>query len=188
MRILTALKSETLFHSPEIHKTSQQQTNTTLANKHSRWRGVTKIVFDVPMLHGTRFFWIAMQRGNAISHFCDNSLARTSLFSFFQHVPSEKVNNTENRIMKSCCGRVGAKGAKCKSPQKIIPAPKDTIGTHFLLSTNSIIHLCVWLISPCCITLPLGFIATCIWGAPLVHLLPRGICGSLPAGYSIFQF
>ena len=103
-----------------------------------------KSFLTFPCCMGLVFFLIAMQRGNAISHFCDTSHARTSFFSFFPHVPSEKLKNTENRIMESCCGRVGAKDAKCKSSQKSIPAPKDTIGTHFLHKHefNNSIHNC----------------------------------------------
>ena len=144
MKILTASPFETLFHPPKFtknhnNKKIQLWQTSILAREVSQ-----KSFLTFPCCMGLVFFLIAMQRGNAISHFCDTSHARTSFFSFFPHVPSEKLKNTENRIMESCCGRVGAKDAKCKSPQKSIPAPKDTIGTHFLHKQkfNNSIHNC----------------------------------------------
>ena len=78
MKILTASPFETLFHPPQIHQKSQQPKNTTLANKHFRSRGVAKIVFDVPMLHGTRFFF-------------DCHAAWERDFSLLRHLPRENV-------------------------------------------------------------------------------------------------
>ena len=80
---------------------------------------------------GCIFFLIAMQRGNAICDFCDTSPARMRFVSLLPHVPSEKLENHENRILESCCGRVGAKDAKSKSPPNRHLATADANGTLF---------------------------------------------------------
>ena len=82
------------------------------------------------------FFLIAMQRGNAICDFCNTSPARMRFFSLLPHVPSEKLEYHENRILESCCGRVGAKDAKSKSPPKSILPSASTNGTLFLTSAK----------------------------------------------------
>ena len=42
---------------PQNHKNQQQQNFGNFANQHSRSRGVAKISFGAPMLHGKRFFF-----------------------------------------------------------------------------------------------------------------------------------
>ena len=118
---------------PQIHQNPQQQQTHDLWKSRSRARGVAKTVFGIPMLHGKHFFFlIAMQRGNAICDFCNTSPARMRFFSLLPHVPSEKLENHENRILESCCRRVGAKDAKSKSPPKSILPMASTIRTLFL--------------------------------------------------------
>ena len=89
-----------------------------------------------PCCMGSILFLIAMQRGNAICDFCNTSPARMRFFSLLPHVPSEKLENHENRILESCCGRVGAKDAKSKSPPKSILPMVSTIRTLFLTSAK----------------------------------------------------
>ena len=72
---------------------------------------------------------------------CDLSLlqhlpSENAIFSLLPHVPSEKLENHENRILESCCGRVGAKDAKSKSPPKSILPSASTNGTLFLTSAK----------------------------------------------------
>ena len=123
---------------PQIHQNPQQQKNHDLWKSRSRARGVAKTVFGSPMLHGKHFlFLIAMQRGNAICDFCNTSPARMRFFPLLPHVPSEKLENHENRILESCCGRVGAKDAKSKSPPKSILPSTSTNGTLFLTSAKT---------------------------------------------------
>ena len=87
------------------------------------------------------FFLIAMQRGNAICDFCNTSPARMRFFSLLPHVPSEKLENHENRILESCCGRVGAKDAKSQSPPKSILPLASANGTLFLpFQTNHLVY------------------------------------------------
>ena len=135
------------FFTPPNSQTITTTKHTTLANKHSRSRGVAQIIFDAPMLHGNRFvFRFPCSVGTRFLTFATClQRERCFFFSFSARVPSEKVKNTENRIMESCCGRVGAKDAKCKSPHKsILP----TIGTHLYISNNSIIQFIIVNMSP----------------------------------------
>ena len=81
---------------PQIDKNPQQQNPMICQNRRSRSRGVAILSFGLPMLHGDRFFCAphaAWERQNA---FADTSPARIRFFSFFQHLPSEKLKNHEN--------------------------------------------------------------------------------------------
>ena len=118
---------------PQIHKNPQQQQTHDLWKSRSRARGVAKNNFWHSNAAWEAFFFlIAMQRGNAICDFCNTSPARMRFFSLLPHVPSEKLENHENRILESCCGRVGAKDAKSKSLPKSILPMASTIRTFFL--------------------------------------------------------
>ena len=144
MKILTASPFETLFHPPKFTKNHNNQKIQLWQTSIFAREVSQKSFLTFPCCMALVIFFdchAAWER--------DFSLLRhlpreNVIFSFFPHVPSEKLKNTENRIMESCCGRVGAKDAKCKSPQKSIPAPKDTIGTHFLHKQkfNNSIHNC----------------------------------------------
>jgi len=77
---------------PQNHQNQQQQKFNNFSNSHSRSRGVNKISFRTPLLHGNRFFcWLPCSMGMRISafarplqrecdnfHFCHTSPARTS--------------------------------------------------------------------------------------------------------------
>ena len=146
MKILTASPFETLFHPLKFTKHH---------NNNNKKYNFDKQAFSLERCRKNRFWrshaaWDSFFDCHAAWE-RDFSLLRhlpseNVIFSFFQHVPSEKLKNIENRIMESCCGRVGAKDAKCKSPQKSILAPKDMIGTHFKFlhkqQFNNSIHNC----------------------------------------------
>ena len=121
---------------PKSTKIQNNKKNHDLWKSRSRARGVAKTVFGVPMLHGKHFFF---DRHAAWE--CDLCLLRhlhseNAIFSFLPHVPSEKLENHEHRILESCCGRVGAKDAKSKSPPKSILPLASTNGTLFLTSAK----------------------------------------------------
>ena len=108
------------FSPPQNHQNSQQPNFHVLPHRRSRTRGVAKVNFGTPMLHGAHFFFVVRtQRGSAIFTLDDTSPARMRFFSFFQHLPSENQKNQQNRISKPWFGRVGAKGAKSKSTPKL---------------------------------------------------------------------
>ena len=57
MKNLTGSFILTTFSTPKIHQNPQQQKFVHFPNWHSRSRGVAKIKFDLPMLHGKHFFF-----------------------------------------------------------------------------------------------------------------------------------
>ena len=71
---------------PQNHQNQQQQKNIDLSDKHSRSRGVAKISFGTPMLHGKHFF-------------CAPRAAWECDFSLLRHLPSE------NAILSSFAAR-----------------------------------------------------------------------------------
>ena len=90
MKILTASPFETLYHSLKFTKIHNNNKNTTLANKHSRSRGVAKIVFDVPMLHGTRFFfWLPCSVGTRFLTFATPPTRERHFFHVFHTSPAK---------------------------------------------------------------------------------------------------
>ena len=124
MKILTGRPILATFLPPQNHQNQQQQNFGNFANQHSRSRGVAKIRFGTPMLHGKRFFFLLlMQHGSAIFAFCNTSRARRRFFSFFQHLPSENHQNEENRNSKPCCGGVSAEGVTSKIGSKSASCP-----------------------------------------------------------------
>ena len=126
-----------LLFLPQIHPNPQQQKNHDLWKSRSRARGVAKTVFGVPMLHGKHCcLCFPCSVGVRFVIFATPPQREFYVFHVFPHVPSEKLKNHENHIMESCCGRVGAKDAKSKSPPESHLPPVDTIGTLFLTSAK----------------------------------------------------
>ena len=119
------------FSQPQNHKKSQQLNFHVLWNRRSRSRGVAKINFGTPMLHGKHSF---CDPHPAWEHdFCilRHLPSEKAFFSFFQHIPSENQKNQQNRTSKLWFGRVGAEVAKSKSAATCHIAPSSTIGTRF---------------------------------------------------------
>ena len=119
---LTGCHNRATFSPPQISQNLRQQKFCNFSNWHSRSRGVAKTIFGTPMLHGSHFFLIPMQHGNANSYFFNTSAARMRFVSFCRHVPSEKLRNDENASFESLLRCHVAKHAERKSSQKPIPA------------------------------------------------------------------
>ena len=65
------------------------------------------------------FFLIPTQRGSAIFTLCDTSPARMRFFSFFQHLPSEKLKNDKKATFEPLIRRHAVNDADKKSSQKV---------------------------------------------------------------------
>ena len=144
MKILTVSSFETRFHPPQIHKKSQQQKNTTLTNKHSRLRGVAKIVFDVPMLHGTRFFfWLPCSVGTRFLTFATPP-TRERLFFHFFHTSPAKSSKTTKTASWSHAVDVSARKMQNANRHKNPSLPRRIrSGRIFYISKNSIIQFII---------------------------------------------
>ena len=78
MKNLTGVPILATFLPPQNHQNSQQQKFIHFSNEHSRSRGVEKITFGTPMLHGDHFFFDPHAAWE-----CENQLLR--------HLPSENA-------------------------------------------------------------------------------------------------
>ena len=122
----------TTFSLPQNHQNLQQQKIQALLKQtfscercrknhflhsHAAWRSL--------------FFLIRTQRGSTIFTFCDTSHTRSSFFSFFQHLPSGKLKNHQNRILDPWLGRLAVEDGQNERQANRRPARADTNGTRF---------------------------------------------------------
>ena len=82
------------------------------------------------------FVWSPCGVGMRFDTFATPPQRECYFFKLLTHVPGEKLKNHENLILESCCGRVGAKDAKSKSPPKSVLPMVSTIRTLFLTSAK----------------------------------------------------
>ena len=78
-----------------------------------------KSFLALPCCMGVVFFLIPTQRGSAIFTFCDTSPARMRFFSFFQHLPSEKLKNDKKATFEPLIRRHVVNDAVKKSVQNL---------------------------------------------------------------------
>ena len=104
-KFILAAPFYTLFDDPKSSKSYNNKKSAVPKNWRSRSRGVAKISFGIPMLHGSRFF------------FCDSHPAWECDFQTLRHLPSEKLKNHEDAPLEPPCRRHVAKDAIRKSLQ-----------------------------------------------------------------------
>jgi hypothetical protein len=89
MKILTGRPILATFLPPQNHQNQQQQNFGNFANQHSRSRGVAKIRFGTPMLHGKRFFvCFSCSMGVRFLHFATPLEREGDFFHLFNTSPA----------------------------------------------------------------------------------------------------
>ena len=107
------------FAPPKIDQISQQQNFHDFWNRRSRARGVAKIIFGTPMLHGSRFFFDSHPAWECDFHTLRHLPSENAIFSFFQHLPSEKVKNDKKATFEPLIRRHVVNDAVKKSSQNL---------------------------------------------------------------------
>ena len=143
------------FSPPKIHNKSQQPKNTTLTNKHSRSRGVAKIVFDVPMLHGIRFFfWLPCSVGTRFLTFATPPQRERHFFNVFNTSPA-RSSKTQKTASWSHAVDVSARKMQNANRHKNPSLPQRIrSGRIFYISKNSTIQFIIVNISQGISTIP----------------------------------
>ena len=143
MKILTASPFETLFHPPKFTKNHNNQKIQLWQTSIFAREVSQKSFLTFPCCMGLVFFLIAMQRGNAISHFCDTSHARTSFFHVF-HTSPAKSSKTPKTASWSHAVDVSARKMQNANRHKNQSLPrKMRSGRIFYISNNSIIQFII---------------------------------------------
>ena len=127
-----------LLFRPQIHKNPQQQKFNNRSNLHSRSRGVAKVSFGLPMLHGKHFFLcFPCSVGTSKTLFATPPQREGLFFSLFWKFPSEKLQNHENAVFEPLLRHHVANDANSKS-LKIRRLPRrEGFGPKIALRENA---------------------------------------------------
>ena len=137
---------EPFFHHPKVTKIHNNKIFMFDATDVFAREVSQKSIVALPCCMGSSSFFSSHAAWECDFCFLQHLSSEKTIFSFFQHIPSENHQNEKNRTSKPCCGGVSAEGATSKIGSKSASCPgiydRDTFFNFTRKLTNRFNNVC----------------------------------------------